>query len=90
MTQKVKTTATAKKFQVFVGEELKAESNIHSDVLPTIIELQKENVPEFKVVYHQQKISELYFRDSNNKNYFVKNLDYVAPSQAVAEEEATD
>ena len=40
MTKEVKTPAKAKKIQVFVGAELKAESNIHEEVIPTIHKLQ--------------------------------------------------
>ena len=50
MTKEVKTPAKAKKIQVFVGTELKAESNITEGVASTISTLQKENVPEFQNV----------------------------------------
>lgn len=90
MTQKVTTPAKAKKFQVFVGTELKAESNDRLEALGLINDLRNENVPEIKFVNHTDKVSHLYKKDRYDKNYRVVGTEYVAPSKAVTEESATE
>ena len=90
MTKEVKTPAKAKKIQVFVGTELKAESNIHEEVIPTIHKLQDENVPEITVVNHYHKVTHVYSKGRYDKNYRITGTDYVAPSKAVSEEAATE
>lgn len=90
MTQKVTTPAKAKKFQVFVGEELKAESNIYEEVVPTLQTLQCENLPEIKVVNHHYKVTHLYTKGRYDKNYRITGTEYVAPSKAVTEEAAAE
>ena len=90
MTKEVKTPAKAKKIQVFVGTELKAESNIHEEVIPTIHKLQDENVPEITVVNHDAKVTHVYSKGRYDKNYRIIGTDYVAPSKAVSEEAATE
>ena len=90
MTQKVTPPAKAKKIQVFVGTELKAESNITEGVTSTISTLQKENVPEFTVVNHDLKVTHVYSKGRYDKNYRITGTDYVAPSKAVSEEAATE
>ena len=86
MTKEVKTPAKAKKIQVFVGTELKAESNIHEEVIPTIHKLQDENVPEFTVVNHDAKVTHVYSKGRYDKNYRIIGAEYAAPSKAVSEE----
>ena len=83
-------TAKAKKFQVFVGTELKAESNNHEEALNEVSELQKENVAEIKLVNHVAKVSHLYTKGRYDKNYRITGTDYVAPSKAVTEETAAE
>ena len=90
MTQKVTPPAKAKKIQVFVGAELKAESNITEGVASTISTLQKENVPEFTVVNHDAKVTHVYSKGRYEKNYRIIGTEYVAPSKAVSEEAATE
>ena len=90
MTKEVKTPAKAKKIQVFVGTELKAESNITEGVASTISTLQKENVPEFTVVNHDLKVTHVYSKGRYDKNYRITGTDYVAPSKAVSEEAAAE
>ena len=90
MSKEVKTPAKAKKIQVFVGTELKAESNIHEEVIPTIHKLQDENVPEFTVVNHDAKVTHVYSKGRYDKNYRITGTDYVAPSKAVTEESAAE
>ena len=90
MTKEVKTPAKAKKIQVFVGAELKAESNIHEEVIPTIHKLQDENVPEITVVNHYHKVTHVYTKGRYDKNYRITGTEYVAPSKAVSEEAATE
>lgn len=87
MTQNVEKQAKAKKFQVFVGTELKAESNNHEEALNEVSELQKENVAEIKLVNHVAKVSHLYTKGRYDKNYRITATEYVAPSKAVSEEE---
>ncbi len=82
--------ATAKKFQVFVGTELKAESNKHEEALNEVTALQKNNVAEIKLVNHVAKVSHLYTKGRYDKNYRVTSTDYVAPSKAVTEETAAE
>lgn len=86
MTKPVAKNARAKKFQVFVGTELKAESNFQQDALKELGKLQKINYAEIKFVNHDAKISHLYKKDRYDKNYRVTGTEYVAPSKAVAEE----
>ena len=86
MTQKVEKPAKAKKIQVFVGTELKAESNITEGVASTISTLKKENVPEFTVVNHDLKVTHVYSKGRYDQNYRITGTDYVAPSKAVSEE----
>lgn len=88
MTEKVKTPAKTKKVQVFVGAELKTESNAYEDVGPTLVQLQIENVPEIKVVNHNLKLTHLYIKGRYDKNYRVVEGIYDAPSKAVTEEVA--
>lgn len=90
MTQKVTPPAKAKKIQVFVGTELKAESNIHEEVIPTIHKLQDENVPEITVVNHYHKVTHVYSKGRYDQNYRITGTDYVAPSKAVSEEAAAE
>ena len=90
MTQKVTPPAKAKKIQVFVGTELKAESNITEGVASTISTLQKENVPEFTVVNHDLKVTHVYSKGRYDQNYRITGTEYVAPSKAVSEEAATE
>ena len=90
MTKEVKTPAKAKKIQVFVGTELKAESNIHEEVIPTIHKLQDENVPEITVVNHYHKVTHVYTKGRYDKNYRITGTEYVAPSKAVSEEAAAE
>ncbi len=90
MTKEVKTPAKAKKIQVFVGTELKAESNIHEEVIPTIHKLQDENVPEFTVVNHDAKVTHVYSKGRYDKNYRIIGAEYAAPSKAVSEEVAAE
>lgn len=90
MTQKVEKPAKAKKIQVFVGTELKAESNIHEEVIPTIHKLQDENVPEITVVNHYYKVTHVFLKGRYDKNYKIKGIEYVAPSKAVTEETAAE
>lgn len=90
MTKEVKTPAKPKKIQVFVGEDLKAESNVYEEVVPKLQELQKENVNEIKVVNHHYKVSHLYIKGRYDKNYRIIGTDYVAPSKAVTEETAAE
>ena len=90
MTKEVKTPAKAKKIQVFVGTELKAESNIYEEVIPTIHKLQDENVPEFTVVNHDAKVTHVYSKGRYDKNYRITGTEYVTPSKAVSEEAATE
>lgn len=90
MTQKVTTPAKAKKFQVFVGTELKAESNIYEEVIPTIHKLQDENVLEITVVNHYHKVTHVYKKDRYDQNYRITGTEYVAPSKAVSEEAAAE
>ena len=86
MTQKVTPKATAKKFQVFVGAELKAESNKHEEALTEVSELQKQNVAEIKLVNHVAKVSHLYSKGRYDKNYRITSTAYASPSKAVTEE----
>jgi hypothetical protein len=86
MKKEVAKTAKAKKFQVFVGKELKAESNFQQDALKELGELQKVNYAEIKMVNHEAKISHLYKKGRYDKNYRVTATQYVAPSEAVCEE----
>lgn len=88
MTEKVKAPAKTKKHQVFVGTELKAESNVYEEVVATLQELQKQNLPEIKVVNHHYKVTHLYKKDRYDKNYRVVAGIYDAPSKAVTEEVA--
>ena len=90
MTKEVKTPAKAKKIQVFVGTELKAESNIHEEVIPTIHKLQDENVPEITVVNHYHKVTHVYSKGRYDKNYRIIGAEYAAPSKAVSEEVAAE
>jgi hypothetical protein len=90
MTKEVKTPAKAKKIQVFVGTELKTESNIHEEVIPTIHKLQDENVPEITVVNHYHKVTHVYTKGRYDKNYRITGTEYVAPSKAVSEEAAAE
>lgn len=90
MTQKVEKPAKAKKIQVFVGEELKTESNIYEDVIPTIHQLKDENVPEIKIVNHHHKVTHLHTKGRYDKNYRITGAEYVAPSKAVTEEAAAE
>jgi hypothetical protein len=83
-------TAKAKKFQVFVGVELKAESNNHEEALTKVSELQKENVSEIKLVNHVAKVSHLYTKGRYDKNYRITGTDYATPSKAVTEETAAE
>jgi len=86
MSKATPTTASAKKHQVFVGTELKAESNKYEDVIPKIHELQKENVAEIKVVNHIYKVTHLYVKGRYDKNYRITKGEYAVPSKAVTEE----
>ena len=90
MTKEVAKTTNAKKFQVFAGTELKAESNKHEDALNEVAELQKNNVAEIKLVNHVAKVSHLYSKGRYDKNYRITSTDYVAPSKAVTEETAAE
>jgi hypothetical protein len=90
MTKKVETTAKAKKFQVFVGTELKAESNNHEEALEKVSELQKENLSEIQLVNHVAKVTHVYSKGRYDKNYRITGTDYVAPSKAVTEEAAAE
>lgn len=90
MTQKVTTPAKAKKFQVFVGTELKAESNNHEEALEKVSELQKENHSEIQLVNHVAKVTHVYSKGRYDKNYRITGTEYVAPSKAVTEESATE
>lgn len=85
MTQKVTTPAKAKKFQVFVGAELKVESNIYEDVIATINQLKYENVPEIKIVNHHFKVTHLHSKGRYDNNYRITGAEYVAPSKIVSE-----
>lgn len=84
------TTAIAKKHQVFVGAELKAESNNYEDVIPKIHELQNDNVAEIKVVNNIYKVTRLYIKGRYDKNYRIVDTEYVAPSKGVSEETAAE
>lgn len=88
MTEKVKTPAKAKKHQVFVGAELKTESNIYEEVIPTLQQLQSENLPQIIVVNHHFKVTHVYSKGRYDKNYRVEAGTYEAPSKAVTEEVA--
>jgi hypothetical protein len=88
MSEKVKPPAKAKKIQVFVGTELKTESNVHEDVIPTLHELKTANVPEIKVVNHHYKVTHLHKKGRYDKNYRVVEGIYEANAPAVTEEEA--
>lgn len=90
MTQKVTPPAKAKKFQVFVGTELKAESNNHEDALKEVSELQKANVSEIQLVNHVAKVTHVYIKGRYDKNYRIIGAEYVAPSKAVTEEAAAE
>ena len=90
MTKEVTPTAKAKKFQVFVGTELKAESNNHEESLKEVSELQKANVSEIKLVNHVAKVTHVYTKGRYDKNYRITGTEYVAPSKAVSEEAATE
>lgn len=90
MTKKVETTAKAKKFQVFVGTELKAESNNHEEALEKVSELQKENLSEIQLVNHVAKVTHVYSKGRYDKNYRITGTEYVAPSKAVTEEAAAE
>jgi len=87
MTKAVTTKAKAMKHQVFVGTELKKESNNPEETLHTVNELQKENVVEFQLVNHIAKVTHVYKKGRDEKNYRVTKGEYVAPSKAVSEEE---
>ena len=87
MAKSVQTPSKAKKHQVFVGEELKAESNVYEEVIPALQELQKENVAEIKVVDNVCKAVQIYRKGRYDKNYRITKGEYVAPSKAVTEEE---
>lgn len=76
---------TPKKIQVFVGKELKAESNIHEEVIPEIHKLKDENIPEIKVVNHYHKVTLLYSKNDHEKNYKITEVEYVAPSKPSAD-----
>ena len=90
MTKEVTPTAKAKKFQVFVGTELKAESNNHEEALKEVSELQKANVSEIKLVNHVAKVTHVYSKGRYDKNYRITGADYVAPSKAVSEESTAE
>lgn len=90
MTAIVAKKATAKKHQVFVGTELKKESNNPEETLQTVNELQKENVAEFQLVNHVAKVTHVYKKGRYEKNYRVTKGEYVAPSKAVSEEESVE
>lgn len=90
MTQKVEKPAKAKKIQVFAGTELKAESNVHEDLIPTINELKAADIPEIKVVNHHYKVALLYSKGRYDKNYRVHEAEYVAPSKPTTEEAAAE
>jgi len=81
-----KQQAKPKKIQVFVGTELKAESNIHEEVIPAIHQLKDENIPEIKVVNHYHKVTLLYSKSIHEKNYKITESDYVAPSKPSADD----
>lgn len=85
MTQKVKTPAKAKKFQLFVGTELKAESNFYQDALKELGDLQKINFAQIKFVNHEAKVTHLYSKGRYDKNYRITGAEYVAPSKIVTE-----
>ena len=87
MAKSVQTPSKAKKHQVFVGEELKAESNVYEEVIPALQELKKENVAEIKVVNHVSKVVQLYQKGRYDKNYRIVSGEYATPSTAVSEEE---
>lgn len=86
MSKSVATQSKSKKHQVFVGEDLKVESNVYEEVIPTLQELQKQNIAEIKVVNHVYKVVQLYQKGRYDKNYRVVSGEYVAPSKAVSEE----
>lgn len=90
MTQKVEKPAKAKSIQIFVGTELKAESNDRLEALEKLAKLQNENFPEIKMVYHNAKVSHLYIKGRYDKNYRIVGTEYVAPSKAVTEEAAAE
>lgn len=90
MSKATPTPAKAKKFQVFVGTELKAESNIYEEIIPKLHELQDQNVPEIKLVNHFHKVSMLYIKGRYDKNYRIIDSEYVAPSKATSEEVAAE
>ena len=87
MSKAVTTKAKAMKHQVFVGTELKLESNNPEETKQAVIELQKENVAEFQLVNHVEKITHVYKKGRYDKNYRIVDGEYVAPSKAVSEEE---
>jgi len=87
MSKAVTTKTKAKNVQIFVGTELVAESNDRLEALEKLSNLQDENIPEIKMVYHGAKVAHLYIKDRYDKNYHIKSTDYVAPSKAVSEEE---
>jgi hypothetical protein len=90
MTKEVAKTAKAKSIQIFVGTELKAESNDRLEALEKLAKLQNENFPEIKIVYHNAKVSHLYIKGRYDKNYKLKGTEYVSPSKAVSEEAAAE
>jgi hypothetical protein len=90
MTKEVTPTAKAKKFQVFVGKELKSQSNVYEQILPTLRQLQNDNVPEIHVVNHHFKVTHLYTKGRYERNYRVLETTYEAPSKAVSEEAAAE
>lgn len=90
MTQKVEKPAKAKKIQVFAGTELKAESNVYEDLIPTINELKDADLPEIKVVNHHYRVAVLYSKGRYDKNYRVQGAQYVAPAKPATEEAAAE
>lgn len=87
MSKTIAQKAKAKNIQIFVGTELKAESNDRLEALEALAKLQDENIPEIKMVYHGAKVSHLYTKERYDKNYRIIGTEYVAPSKAVSEEE---
>jgi hypothetical protein len=86
----MKTTTKAKKFQVFVGADLKIESNHRTEAVSHVGALQSENVPEIKLVNHEAQVTHLYIKGRYDKNYRITKGAYapavVEKPQAEAEE----
>lgn len=68
-----------KKHQVFIGKELKAESNSLIEITAAIEKLQQSDHAEIKHVLHETKQVYLYQRAPHELNYRITNGTYIPP-----------